>query len=135
MPYEMFVELLSNEKVSKSAYDEISYLMRGITAQNPNDKRYLNTKLCLEHIVSSVTKNRSVLATKMVSLEVLFPNLDYFNEICELYSKKDIKTGETSINYEEIARVYETTSDNVKSNILYNNFKETINTNKNTRTR
>lgn len=131
MPFEMFVELFMNGAAKDAAYKEVCELLPAIKNQYSKDNRYDRNKLNIENIVSAINIGRSTLASKLISLEVLFNDDDYFNEICETFTKHNIKTNKDEIDYDQVAKAYNTTPDNVRANILYNRYKELKNSNNN----
>ncbi len=123
MPYEMFKELLTNSESINTSYDRASKILECASVEKMTDtrgraKETLNNNM----LVLCIRSRETQLTAKMVSLGVIFANPvsnpHYFNELCEVFST-DTKTGEKIINYAEIAKVYNTTVDNVKSNILF----------------
>lgn len=123
MPYEMFKELLTTSNRVNTSYDRASKILECSSVEKIADTRgnareTLNTDM----LIGCVRARETQLTAKMVSLGIVFANPvsnpDYFNELCEVFST-DSKNGEKLVNYAEIAKAYNTTVDNVKSNILF----------------
>lgn len=132
MPYELFEALLNVEKNAKTAYERTNAIMVGVNKQKPSDNRgFSKSTLNRNVLISLLQRNESMLTAKMVSLNIVFANQidnpNYFNEICEVFSVEDKKTKEKIYDYQRIANAYDTSVENVKSNILFTQFKEKMN--------
>lgn len=129
MPYEMFKELLSDQESAKKALKAVEEIMPAVNDQRPYEKRgQVRNTINQSFLLTCIRGGQSTLTTKMVSLNILFANPigapDYFDELKEMFTTEGCANGTTIINYEKLANIYGTTVDNVKSNILFNNYKQ-----------
>ena len=133
MSFKLFKELLLNtseDSVEKSI-NTCNEVMEIASNQRPSDNRgFMKSVLNRDYLMICINKNLPILTSKMVSLSILFANPtdepDYFDKLCRDYSidYNKLNEDENLLALQKIAYDYSTTPDNVKSNILFNEYKK-----------
>lgn len=131
MPFNMFSELLSNTTNAKKSLNTCERIMKTVKSDRPSDNRgNMRDVINVDTLKLCVNTHESMLTSKMVSLSIIFAcpedEPDFFEKVCEIHTSEDRETKAKTINYERIAGAYNTTVDNVKSNILFTEYKNML---------